>query len=103
MYKRKNKPPHHCRICGLKINQGNYCIGHRQNYLHDHYAASPARYDRLKQALQKELVLLQAGPAMGLIINEAKLKERINKLQSQLQEMEKLNPALKSEQEKEEK
>ena len=77
-------------------------MGHRQNYLHDHYAASPARYDRLQQALQKEKVLLQAGPAMGLTINEAILKEKISKLQSQLQEMERLNPELKPKQGREE-
>lgn len=98
----QRKKQHNCRICGIKINQGQYCMGHRQNYKHDHYAKSPARYDRMKQALQKEIVLLQVCSVMGLIIDEKKLKARISKLQSQLQEMEKLNPALKSEQGKEE-
>ena len=103
MYEHKSKPPRYCCICGIQINQGHYCIGHQAAYQHEYYAKSQARYDRLKQALKKELVLLQAGPAMGLSLNEAKIKAKIGKLQSQLQQMEKLNPALKSEQEKEEK
>lgn len=102
MYKHNTKPPRYCCICGIRINQGNYCIGHQAAYQHAYYTKSQARYDRIKQVLQKNLVLLQAGPAMGLIIDEAKLKTKIGKLQAKLQEMEKLNPELKPKQGREE-
>lgn len=93
----KHKPSHYCRICGLKINQGNYCMAHRQNYLHDHYASSTARYDRLKKSLKRISQLLQIAPALEWDIDEAKLKIKISKLQAKLQEMEKLKPELKKE------
>ncbi len=97
MFNNNTKPTHYCCICGLKINQGHYCIGHQAAYQHAYYTKSQGRYDRIKQVLKKNLVLLQAGPAMGLIINETKLKTKIRKLQAKLQEMEKLNPDLKKE------
>lgn len=102
MYNYKHKPPRYCCVCGIQINQGNYCMAHRQNYLHDHYASSTARYDRLKKSIKRISQLLQIAPALEWDIDEAKLKAKISKLQAKLQEMEKLNPALKSEPGKEE-
>ena len=93
----KKSKQHYCRICGLKINQGHYCIGHRQNYLHDHYAASPARYERLKKSIKRISQLLQIAPVLEWNVDAEKLKAKISKLQAKLQEMEKLNTELKKE------
>lgn len=97
----KKSKQHICRICSLKINQGNYCMGHRQNYLHDHYASSEARYERLKKSIKRISQLLQIAPVLEWNVDAEKLKEKISKLQAKLQEMEKLNPRLKTEQGKE--
>jgi len=93
----KKSKQHYCRICGLKINQGHYCMDHRKNYLHDYYVSSAARYERLKKSIKRISQLMQVAPAMEWEINETKLKARIDKLQAKLQEMEKLNPELKTE------
>lgn len=98
----QRKKQHYCRICGLKINQGHYCMDHRKNYLHDYYASSTARYDRLKKSIKRISQLLQVAPALEWDIDEAKIKAKIGKLQAKIQEMERLNPTLKSELKKEE-
>lgn len=91
------KQEHYCCVCGARIVQGKYCIQDQAAYQHDHYFASPARYKKLKQAVKKQTQILQIAPALGWTINEAKIKEKIAKLQQKIAEMEKLNPALKKE------